>query len=451
MYASALEDLERGRTGSQISRWQRILRTGPVSPSAERSQELIDLVSRFEGTSCLARLQLDIDASSYVEYVRERILQDLDRFAFVLPFEVDVDDQKKSSWVHQAMHEVRSSMDEPGEFSVSRTLQYLQDHKVILKPGGGELDQVYLCTELVFFLLGHITTLYLPAATNLATHQLCLDRRYPRGHGTFEEYTNDVIEVEEAARPFRDMLLGFGGLQPTCEHEPSNRVQPIFTSQFNAHVFATIGRIRFEWTDLLPAHLDFDDDTRTLYIYQRPTFCLLNIAAQSQTRQREWKTILARCLESDTDQHAEAKVSEYMQEVLLSTHMIFGQFSKARKTFKSSTGSGNISSLSPDPLLPVLCTGQWPFADLIRRPKKRYVLGQDFPLLGEKLQVIADYTNGSQPTNVWDLWKDKRNPLQWWTFSAVVLVGGFGLLFAILQTALSAAQVHYAARDVRRV
>lgn len=42
------------------------------------------------------------------------------------------------------------------------------------------------------------------------------------------------------------------------------------------------------------------------------------------------------------------------------------------------------------------------------------------------------------------LWKDKRDIMRWYTFWAVVILGGVNLVVAVAQTGLSSAQVQLA-------
>jgi hypothetical protein len=39
------------------------------------------------------------------------------------------------------------------------------------------------------------------------------------------------------------------------------------------------------------------------------------------------------------------------------------------------------------------------------------------------------------------LWRDRRNPLQWYTFWAVLVVGGVSILLSFLQLVVSVAQL----------
>ena len=125
-----------------------------------------------------------------------------------------------------------------------------------------------------------------------------------------------------------------------------------------------------------------------------------------------------------------------MKEVLLTTHLIFSQFKKARKLFRP-------ADASPDPLLAILCSHEWPaaFHDWNHRPRRVYDLDDDFPIFGKRLRIINNQIARARPKGLKELWRDDRDKLQWYTFWAVVVIGGFGLVLSICQTGLAAVQV----------
>lgn len=62
-----------------------------------------------------------------------------------------------------------------------------------------------------------------------------------------------------------------------------------------------------------------------------------------------------------------------------------------------------------------------------------YNARDDFPRLGRRLIKLQQFNLRQRPSKLTDLWRDKRNPLQWYTFWAVVLVGGAANILAALQ------------------
>lgn len=62
-----------------------------------------------------------------------------------------------------------------------------------------------------------------------------------------------------------------------------------------------------------------------------------------------------------------------------------------------------------------------------------YSAQDDFPRLGPRLIKLQQFNSRQRPSKLTDLWRDRRNPLQWYTFWAVVLVGGVANILAALQ------------------
>lgn len=103
-----------------------------------------------------------------------------------------------------------------------------------------------------------------------------------------------------------------------------------------------------------------------------------------------------------------------------------------------------------DPLLVALCGNpdlkclpayMWPVSCRGFNGKLReqdvYRLGTDFPLLGKRLWAIEEFNLRQSPSRVRDLWRDRRIPIQWYTFWAVLIIGGASLLLTLVQTAVA--------------
>ena len=74
-----------------------------------------------------------------------------------------------------------------------------------------------------------------------------------------------------------------------------------------------------------------------------------------------------------------------------------------------------------------------------------YSSRDDFPHFGSRLLAVQQYNLRQQPSRVRDLWRDRRNPLQWYTFWAVLWVGGITTVLGILQLAAGITQAYYSA------
>jgi hypothetical protein len=65
----------------------------------------------------------------------------------------------------------------------------------------------------------------------------------------------------------------------------------------------------------------------------------------------------------------------------------------------------------------------------------------DFQVFGLRLKELEQFGSRQRPSALKDLWTDRRDPLQWYTFWAVFWIGGLSLLLSVVQAGLAAAQV----------
>lgn len=187
-----------------------------------------------------------------------------------------------------------------------------------------------------------------------------------------------------------------------------------------------------------------------------------------------------------------------MREILLSYRVIFGQDSRSRKMFKSTERKRAREGDVYDRLLDVLCGEQfgktvrslphsiWPeacigledekstfdvlcgkrFGKIVRSIQHRirseacigleegrstlleqavYTTGTDFPILGARLLALDEFSKRNSPSKIMDFWRDRRNPIQWYTFWVVTIIGGISLPLSLGQLLLAVAQVVFAA------
>jgi hypothetical protein len=72
-----------------------------------------------------------------------------------------------------------------------------------------------------------------------------------------------------------------------------------------------------------------------------------------------------------------------------------------------------------------------------------YSARDDFPRLGPRLIKLQQFSLRQRPSKLTDLWRDRRNPLQWYTFWAVLLVGGLANMLAALQLLVAVIALKY--------
>jgi len=107
--------------------------------------------------------------------------------------------------------------------------------------------------------------------------------------------------------------------------------------------------------------------------------------------------------------------------------------------------------LKTDPLLVILCGERW------NRPRALRVYQQiddgeemgdvsncyhstDFPYLGERLLQLQRYVTAQQPYGWAALWRDRRNASTWWTFWAVLFIGGVTIILSLTQAVFQGIQ-----------
>ncbi|KAH8703632.1 hypothetical protein BGW36DRAFT_443975 [Talaromyces proteolyticus] len=262
----------------------------------------------------------------------------------------------------------------------------------------------------------------------------------------------------------------------------------LYESSLNYSSLSTIGRVKLKWVDTLTAHLAFDRSTRVLSVYRFPSFCATKVLCNGDVQ--VLKSITQKLLHSQCYTDTSEEESALHREILLSYRLLFGQSSSSRKLLgqllsqsstkaskKYSQRSSTISSVitdDNDPFLVTICTtpllSHWRFLGFTGLNKAStllpgtifpssaldingqlqesdtYSVRNDFPVFGPRLLILQRYNMRQQPSRVRDLWRDRRNPLQWYTFWAVLWIGGVSIILAVLQVLVGVAQIYLAAR-----
>lgn len=204
---------------------------------------------------------------------------------------------------------------------------------------------------------------------------------------------------------------------------------------------------------------------------------------------RHYSSITKKLLHSHYYTDSTEESSAIHREILLSYRLLFGQSSSSRKLFgqllsRSLTKVSRTSDRHPstsdiitddiDPFLSTLCAtpfqSSWRCLSFIRRENPltflpgslfpssaldmynqlqesdTYSARDDFPIFGPRLLILQRYNMRQQPSRVRDLWRDRRNPLQWYTFWAVLWVGGVSIVLAVLQVLVGVAQIYLTVR-----
>ena len=137
-------------------------------------------------------------------------------------------------------------------------------------------------------------------------------------------------------------------------------------------------------------------------------------------------------------------ITDFLEEVLLSYRLLFGQSKQARRYFREvckSEAFEDIPSEAHDPLLSNLCGRKRIAPDAGTRERDVYRLPRHFPMLRFRIAVLEKQLAMSKPRGWRELWRDKRDSAQWVTFWAVIIIGGIGVLLSLCQVMLGALQV----------
>ena len=161
-----------------------------------------------------------------------------------------------------------------------------------------------------------------------------------------------------------------------------------------------------------------------------------------------------------TETHDSECAQSLAREILFSYRVLFAQTSRSRKLLRRELVSMRRTRNEIDPFLEPLCCQKlsrsfcsmykdlWPPScqDFEERLQEHdvYSAKEDFPFLGARLLRIQQYNLRQQPSRIRDLWRDRRNPLQWYTFWAVLWIGGITIVLGSLQVVIAAAQLYYA-------
>jgi hypothetical protein len=174
--------------------------------------------------------------------------------------------------------------------------------------------------------------------------------------------------------------------------------------------------------------------------------------------------------ESYVDMPQQSDPRPLHRELMLSYRLLFGQSSRSRKLVRDLLVEEKKANREVDPLLEKLCTlplsGSWA-AKLLSRGKHlvlpaeifpqstisasnvfmesgSYSVEHEFSVFGSRLLELQKYNLRQRPSRARDLWRDRRNPLQWYTFWAVIWVGGITIILAVLQLCVGIAQLYFA-------
>ncbi|KAI1083671.1 hypothetical protein F5B20DRAFT_415933 [Whalleya microplaca] len=245
-------------------------------------------------------------------------------------------------------------------------------------------------------------------------------------------------------RPITSVLKKLGVILPDSTKQGNEiETSELYVSNLNYSSLSSIGGVRIKWVDTLDQHLDFDPRTRTLRLFRFPSLCALS-----------YVNGIDNCFDrmiSEYYQQADL-AEEYKREVLRSYRVIFGQTGRARKLFNTDERKNAQGALSTcDPLLVELCGRSIPKFPLCKlqvdlnqfRPEPMHYSKAEFFLFREKLDAIQRHISQQRPTRIQDMWRDHRDPLQWYTVWAVLAIAVISMCLSLVQAIVGICQLYF--------
>ncbi|KAF5000629.1 hypothetical protein FDECE_11166 [Fusarium decemcellulare] len=300
-------------------------------------------------------------------------------------------------------------------------------------------------------------------------HLRCnLSGRHESNKSTQQPLSRCERAVSVTYRGFKAQAWGRDVMRGT--QQDSDKSEDLHESVLNYNSLQMFGKIRLQWVANKAAHLEFDPASRRLSLFRFPTVCALKAMQGNDNVCPILQSLVRHSISDDFDPlPAEDNVRRYTtleQEILLSYRLLFAQSSASRKLIRGELAQLRRDGQLVDDLLSMLCerkcrTGMlwwskmdkdfselspdlWPIScrnsEQHLQERDVYNAVDDFPRLGWRLLRVQKFNLRQQPSKLTDLWRDRRNPLQWYTFWAVLIIGGMANIIGLFQLVVAVYQ-----------
>lgn len=314
---------------------------------------------------------------------------------------------------------------------------------------GSDPDALIAAKNLIFAVIGWQTMLYQADMHSCPPEQLAIQSQMAGHQGQAHMCLKQ--NHSSCRRRMHEFLLGYGLLLPPRNFEGLGSVEDkkafaefksVSPDSFNAYLLSSIGDVTIEWVDSLSCHMEFNSYSSKLFLFRYPSFCLANISADESGHSA--KSVIYACAtprDSAGQWATTDDVTQMLQETILSYRLLFGQNKASRQLFQKFKPFENIPEAGRDTFLERLC-GRKRYHSNSNTPERvAYDLTHDFPILRSRLLPLLRHLSEKKPRTWRELWEDKRDSASWLTFWAVLVIGGMGLILAMLQTILQIVQV----------
>ena len=359
---------------------------------------------------------------------------------------------EKNTRVVRLLCEVAEQLRRREDISIKRIISVLAGNSVLRESPSGK-DQI----RCIFASVGWLTMLYKPN-----TSEVCEPLTIAPGRASF--FLSSTLDTSFAQRSLTEMLRNYGDILPMGRTMDANGpaeadTQALQVASLNVATLKRVANVKIEWVDEISGHLDFQPSIPSLKILRFPSFCHLHmgdesvlsryVAARTGSDFININSVLTRYYDGVRKPDG-FTVGRYLREILLSYSLLFRFDSHAQKTYHNIERIRAGKDGHRDPLLDELCMGRDAHTSLrllywLTTPvKESFDAASDFPILSSRLWRVQKHIESIQPNRISSLWRDKRDIMRWYTFWAVVILGSFNILIAMVQAALSAAQVKLA-------
>jgi len=306
---------------------------------------------------------------------------------------------------------------------------------------GDDYEALLSARELVFAILGWQTMLYKPDFASYSTGAYNILDEMDGYHGDARICLSQ--SALSGTKKLPEFLLGFGMMLPprnycamddTDDRALFSQTKAIRSKDLEAHVLTKVCGIRLRWVDSLSCHLELDRPSGTLYIFRHPSFCLSSL--QKHGGKCGQKSILHQCALERSEYVSWANdedVTEFLQEILLSYRLIFGQNKKSRAVFRRLQPSAGILE-EQDKVLAQLCGRKRLDCPITLIEREEYELAADFPHLRSKIVRLYGYSLSRKPRSLRQMWRDTRDSTAWVALWSVLIFGSLSLVLGFIQT-----------------
>lgn len=99
-------------------------------------------------------------------------------------------------------------------------------------------------------------------------------------------FASRCIHYPSLGAPLPNLLIGFGLMLPKqnlCMSLDDDDIEAFEKFSFvtprgmSAATLSSLANIKFKWIDVMGPHLEFDQATKTVFLYRFPSFCLANV------------------------------------------------------------------------------------------------------------------------------------------------------------------------------